>query len=101
MKRDVAQAFIWAWLAASAVGFALALAPVVLPNGALLGVFPRCSGCFLCGMTTAFDAIGRGDLESANSANRGSVLLYSSLVINGLIAGTYAVRRFFVCRFLR
>ena len=86
MNADVRRAFLISWRIVAAAGALLILAPLALPGHWLFGWTPSCPGCFLCGMTTAFVLIARGDFAGALSANHGSLYLYAGLALNALAA---------------
>ena len=86
MNHDVRRAILISWWIVAAAGALAVLAPLVLPAAWLFGWTPSCPGCFLCGMTTAFVFIARGDFAGALSANHGSLFLYAGLALNALAA---------------
>jgi hypothetical protein len=45
----------------------------------------------MCGMTTAWLFIARGDTASALAANAGSVPLWTASVLNFIAAGAYSI----------
>ena len=49
--------------------------------------------CFLCGMTSAFIAISRGNAAEAVSLNRWSAILYAAVLTNGLPGAAYLSSR--------
>lgn len=94
------QAFRIVWLAVSAAGLLILLASVP-PAAPLAGrLLPVCQAkarhhreCALCGMTTAFQAISRGDWRDAPRANRGSLPLYFALLANQIAAAGWVLAR--------
>ena len=91
-------ALIAVWLVLSIALAAAALAPFVAPAETLYGLFPECQArrrgmtCALCGMTTAFVSISRGDIAGAQSSNSGSVALWSFSVLNFAGATAYSIK---------
>ncbi|MBS1875323.1 MAG: DUF2752 domain-containing protein [Acidobacteria bacterium] len=84
------------WLAVTAVTASAAAAPFLLPDAAIARIAPRCESmrlygrpCFLCGSTTGFLAIGRGDFASARSANRLAIPLFAAFSGNAVAALAY------------
>lgn len=90
-------ALVAVWLIISAALAVAVIAPFVTPEEILYGVFPECEAkrrggsCALCGMTTAFVLIARGDLDGAQSANGGSVALWSLSALNFAGAVAYSI----------
>jgi hypothetical protein len=84
--KDVKRAFLMVWLIVALGAGALAAAPWVAGEEAVYGWVPRCSGCSLCGMTTAFVHISRGEFDEARRANRGSLPVYAGFSANALAA---------------
>lgn len=81
------------WLIVSLSTLLVMAAPFVLPDRAILSMGRTLSSshastgaCPLCGMTRAFMAIARGDLDGAQAHNRGAILLYAALLFNGAMA---------------
>lgn len=76
------------WVVLSAVLFVTAVAPFFTPADWLFRVSPVCeakrrgSSCVLCGMTTAYVAIGRIDFEAAQVANAGATPLWAASLVN-------------------
>jgi hypothetical protein len=75
------------WFLFAGVSSAVVAAPLIVPETWIARVVPMCESrrqtgkpCALCGMTTAFYAIGRADLAGALSAHSLSVGLYLTLV---------------------
>lgn len=102
MRSDVRKALFIVWVTVSVVLGATAVVPVLAPPAAIERMAPRCEAksrygreCFLCGATTGFLAIARGDFTAAQNANRASVPMYFGFLSNA--AGTVLVlmRRFF------
>lgn len=98
---DLRKAVKVVWLILSVVGMLAVVAPVVLPEQAVLGLFPVCSAkargssCVLCGMTTAFVRLAHGDWRGAVDANPGAPALYVTFALNFLAAAAYSLTRTF------
>jgi hypothetical protein len=97
---DLNKAVLWAWYIVGVAGIFILLVPVLAPEGILDAFLPACKSraadgvrCQLCGMTTAFYHISSGRIVDALSANRSSLALYLSLLVNGLV-----LVRHLVCR---
>ena len=89
---------VWLVVSAAAAGIFAASLPASAPL--LNRVLPVCeakargeSGCPLCGMTGAFQAISRGDWRDAARTNRGAMPLYSMLLLNQIAAGAWVLAR--------
>jgi hypothetical protein len=86
-------AVLYAWLIASVPASAAIAAPFVVPADVAVRVVPACDAkrrggaCSACGMTQAFYAIARGDLNEARAENTGAVPVFAGLGVNGLAAG--------------
>jgi hypothetical protein len=99
---EIGTALILAWLALSVAACGVVLAPFVLPPAALLGALaPECPWkakhhreCILCGMTTSFVEIPRGDFRAAARHNQGSLPLFLALLANGCVALGFVLRQF-------
>jgi hypothetical protein len=100
LRSDLKPALTGAWLVISA---ALAIVvvipfviPFVIPAELLYALIPECeakrrgSSCVLCGMTTAFILISRGDLSGAQASNSGSVALWCAFALNFATALAYS-----------
>jgi len=93
-------AFVSAWLIVSSIALLIMLSPYVLSDGALLSASRAFQfqhrdqkQCALCGMTRAFIAISRGDLDEAFVLNRSSVALHRILLTNELLFTIFLVGR--------
>ena len=102
LRSDLRPALTGTWLVVSALLAAAAIAPLVVPAEALYGIFSECeakrrgASCALCGMTTAWVLIARGDLAGAHDSNSGSIALWSASILNFIAASAYslmAIRR--------
>jgi hypothetical protein len=101
MWSDARKAFFIVWVTVSVTLGVAAAAPLIVPADTIARLAPRCEAkarygreCFLCGATTGFIAIGRGDFVSAESANRASVPLYFGFVSDAAAAILVLLRRF-------
>jgi hypothetical protein len=98
LRAAVRPALTAVWLICSVALGAAIIAPFVAPAEVLYGVFPECEAkrrgslCALCGMTTAFVLIARGDIAGAQSSNSGSVALWSVSAVNFAGAAAYSTR---------
>jgi hypothetical protein len=98
LRTDLKPALTTVWLILSLCLAMAAAVPFVVPPEVLYGAFPECSArargssCPLCGMTTAWVAISRGDLASARQANAGSVPLWTGSVMNFIAAVAYSIK---------
>jgi len=96
-RGDWRSALLYAWLIASVPATAAVAAPFVVPADVAVRVVPACDAkrrgevCSACGMTQAFYAIARGDLNEARAENTGAVPLFAGLGVNGLAAGAVGV----------
>jgi hypothetical protein len=88
-KRELALALLGAYGVITLLLGTLALLPVVVPHERILPLVPECTTrergeppCPLCGMTTAYLDISRGDWAAAARNNRGAVPLYLFSIIN-------------------
>ncbi len=93
-------ALLLVWFAISLVTAAAIIAPLMLPEPAIAAVTPVCESkrrygreCVLCGTTTAFIAISRGDWRTAVESNRGALPLYICFAINAAAAAYVVSRR--------
>jgi hypothetical protein len=89
--KEIRLACLVVWLIVSSAGGLLAAAPLLAGASGVYGWMPRCSGCVLCGMTTAFVHISRGEFEEAQQANRASIAVYSAFVTNAVAAAAFAL----------
>lgn len=92
ITREFRQGFFIVWAVLSLSALFILLAPFVLPENALFSLAPVCENkrlgrgeCPLCGMTTAFFEISKGDFSRALYSNRASAALYSILVLNQFV----------------
>lgn len=90
---QVKMSFFIAWLAVSLAILLVLMAPFVLSADEIASLIPTCEWrarynqeCPLCGMTTSFILISQGSFKAALVANKASLLLYGSFVINELFA---------------
>jgi hypothetical protein len=97
---DLRIAAVTVWLIVSAVILAGQVALAFVPESAILRAgaaleWPRHEpgSCVLCGMTTAFLAIARGDLAGARAAHPWSIALFAVFVVNGVAAVVFSVAR--------
>jgi hypothetical protein len=100
IAREIGTSLILAWLALSVAAGGVLLAPFVLPPAALDALVPECQWkakyhreCILCGMTTSFVEISRGDFRAAARHNQGSLPLFLALLANECLALGFALRQ--------
>lgn len=91
-RTEIGQAFLIVWIVLTLVGTMAAAAPLILDAETIGHLTPRCERqlrdgrpCALCGMTTAFLHIGKGEFRQAQSANRASVPVYSAFCLNAAV----------------
>ena len=89
--KDVKLALLVVWLIVSLGAGTLAAAPFLAGEAGVYGWMPTCTGCALCGMTTAFVHITRGEFQDARQANRGSLAVYSAFAANAVAAAAFVV----------
>lgn len=96
MSHDVRAAFLYAWLVVSLVAGGAVAAPFVGSPDRLHSLFPPCEArvqrhvkCPLCGMTTAFISLARGNWREARAANPGAIPLFLAFSANLAIALLY------------
>ena len=97
LRADLKPALTGTWLVISFVLAIAATVPFLLPADTIYGIIPQCEAkrrggsCALCGMTTAFVLIARGDLNGAQTANGGSLPVWCAFVLNFAVAATYSL----------
>ena len=77
------------WSILSIIILFILIGPLLLPQDSILELAPGCVSrikynkeCSLCGMSRAFIAISKGNLEIVYSANKAAVPIYLSFVFN-------------------
>jgi hypothetical protein len=105
MSRDLRTVFIGVWLSLSLVAAMAAVAPFALGTETIAKISPVCESkrtaggeCWMCGSTSTFTMIARGDWSGAAESNRAAVALFVLFGVNGLIAAAFLVRRSFSSR---
>lgn len=104
MKSAIKTA--WAFYSIAIVMLLLLL--FILPGEVILNNTPLCESisrynieCFACGMTRGFVHISELEFNEAAGANRGSILVFSSFLLNTLLFFKYLFRKkFFIKLFL-
>ncbi len=87
-RGELGRAAFAVWAILSGVILLILLIPFVAPADFTTGLVPECEWkrkgkeCPLCGMTKAFMAISKGEMEEAVEANRFSLWVYGSFVAN-------------------
>jgi len=101
MWSDVKKALLIVWVTVSLTLAAAAVVPLAVPRPAIVRLAPRCEAksrlgreWFLCGMTTAFLEIARGDFAASETANRASVPAYFGFLSNAAATAFVLLRRF-------
>ncbi|MGE5400494.1 MAG: DUF2752 domain-containing protein [Ignavibacteriales bacterium] len=91
-EEIVKRSFLVVWIIISSVIFLVLMSPFLLEDEAIYRIAPRCESrvkynreCVMCGMTTAFIQISRGNLKKASENNRAGIYLYSLFAANNLI----------------
>jgi hypothetical protein len=99
--EDVRLAFRIVWAVVSGGILLVLLAPFLLRAETVARWTPACTRppCILCGMTTSFLAISRGDFDAARDAHQGGIPLYAAFAGNEALLATYLFRRVRLCRF--
>lgn len=99
-SAQLRAALLLSWLMLSAGLGAAAAAALAMPDEAVLAVAARCEApdghrgaCALCGMTHAFLAFRKGDLQGALRANAGSLALIPALALNEALMVFVWIRR--------
>jgi hypothetical protein len=97
--KQLKLSLIISWLVLSSLALSILILPHVLSDESILHLVPNCEWkarynkeCALCGMTTAFINISKGDFEQAYQANKGSLFLYGFLLLNQLLAFIFLQR---------
>lgn len=90
------RALLIVWLVVSAVTFLTISLPFVLPEAAISRITPACEwkikyqkSCVLCGMTSGFIHISRGEFNRASASNRFSPFLFALFGFNQLLVLVY------------
>lgn len=89
----IKKAFIIVWFIIDFTIFVVLLIPFVLPSNTILSNMPACEWkikyhkeCPVCGMTTAFILLSKGQINEAQTHNKGCLFLYALFIVNELIA---------------
>lgn len=90
--REYTQGFFVVWIVLSLITLFILAAPFVLPENTIYSLLPVCQSklltgkeCPLCGMTSAFLTISKGNFPEAYLLNHGSLILYFLLAANQLV----------------
>lgn len=99
-SADLRAALLLAWLALSAGLGVAAVTALAAPEQAVLMAAARCEAtgghrtpCALCGMTHAFLAMRKGDLQGASEANAASLVVFPSFAMNEALMVFVWIRR--------
>ena len=96
---DIRKGLTITWVILAMVLMVAVLAPFVLPEQTLFSLFPPCEArlrgeaCVLCGMTTAYVRLAKGDFAGAIEANRYSAGLWLASIANFAAAKAYILFR--------
>ena len=98
--RDARVSFTISWLILSGIVALILMTPYLLAPETIARWKPACEWkarynreCVLCGMTSSFQAISRGDFKAALSANRASLFVYFGFVSNELCLAAWLWKR--------
>lgn len=102
MGKEFRQSFFVLWAVLSLAAFIILLIPFIFPESTIYSLTPLCENrrlgkgeCPLCGMTSAFIEISKGDFSRALVSNRFSLVLYGIMVCNlAAFLGWNAFRHF-------
>jgi predicted RNA-binding Zn-ribbon protein involved in translation (DUF1610 family) len=104
--EELKLSLIISWLVLSLVTFCILILPYILSEESIHHLVPKCEWktkynkeCPLCGMTTAFINISKGNFKKAYQANRGSLFLYAFFLLNQIIVFVYLKRLLKHCRY--
>ncbi|WP_165499668.1 DUF2752 domain-containing protein [Pedobacter frigidisoli] len=97
INQDFLKAFRIVWIITGLLCLFIIIKSVLI-SPIHLRYIPLCpskavnSECILCGMTRAFINIGEMNLKAAYTLNKGSVLLFSLILLNALYAIIYIIK---------
>jgi hypothetical protein len=99
LMRDLRAVLRLVWLFLTLAGASAIAVSLLVPEPVFARVVPVCPSkriagrpCILCGSTTAFLAIGRGDWKAAARSNRLAIAIWWIFALNTLVAGWYWLR---------
>jgi hypothetical protein len=108
LLADTIVAIILAWTIVSFITGIILIWVFVADRQTILKYSPVCISkkqfnieCSLCGMTRAFIELRNGEVKKAVDLNKGSIFLFSSFILNFLIAIIYWITRFLRVKKLR
>ena len=100
MVQEIRIAIISVWLIVSAILLLVLLSFIILPDRILMPLGAACQlqhsnlePCPLCGMTRAFIAVSHGRFHQAITLNSWSLVLYSTILVNELLAAIFLLFR--------
>jgi hypothetical protein len=100
LAGEVKAALRLVWFVVTLVTFSTLIAAFGLPDAWLARITPLCESkrlygrpCVLCGTTTGFRAIARGDPRAAMSANGLALPLFATFSANAIVAVSYILSR--------
>jgi hypothetical protein len=97
LRTDTPVALRATWLVLTVAAMTCVVAPLVFSADFLEGLIPVCEAkvrggsCALCGMTTGFILISRGEIAQAQKANAGAPVLYLAFLLNFVSALSYSI----------
>jgi hypothetical protein len=108
-QSSLKDAFVIVWCVLGCVILAMFLTLLMVPAPVLGTYIPPCTAklkggtCPACGLTTAFYHISKGEYRQAQHANRYSIALYVTFLVNEATLAGFVVykilRRFHKCRY--
>ena len=100
MKQQLKLATMLVWMILSVLVIIILITPFFVPYDLLKEELPQCDwkakynkACLLCGMTTAFFSISRGQFAQAYHLNTLSLYLYAMFVVNVIFFATVLFRK--------
>ena len=89
---QLGTALVMVWLVFSLAMAACVIAPHIVADETIRQMASSCSvhhdrPCIMCGMTTSFLAMSKGDLATARQANAAGPILYGFFWLNILVTG--------------
>ncbi|MGE5681814.1 MAG: hypothetical protein ACM34K_13125 [Bacillota bacterium] len=94
------KAIILVWLCLSLIGLTCLTIPFVLSEESIYKITPKCQWkekynkeCLLCGMTSGFIDVSKGEFKQAYKENRGSIFLFIIFLTNSAAFVVYCFRQ--------
>jgi uncharacterized protein with ACT and thioredoxin-like domain len=86
------KAFLLVWLIISIIMLFSLITPFVLSENTVYKITPKCQWkekynreCIMCGLTSAFIHISKGEIAEASRHNRGGIYLFSIFIANLIV----------------